>query len=162
PDSFLATVNANGTFQRLQVLVPGLSAVDGSPTGASGAASSLVAGTNFNATVRAVDANFNTVIANNPAVTFGVSNDTYSVVPAPIGLSNGVAQQTFNLKTATTVQLQAFAAGYTSGVSAVSTVVPTTFTQLHVTLPGETYVPAFGSYDGTGGKAGIAFNPQAG
>ena len=69
-DAFSAVVNADATKQRLQVLVPGVAAVEGSTTtGISGTPAAQTAGAAFDVTVRAVDDYFNRVTANNPAVT---------------------------------------------------------------------------------------------
>src|SRR6185295_8912952 len=101
----LITVNADASKTRLQVLVPGVAGVEGSTTtGISGTPASPVAGTGFNATVRAVDDYFNLVTANNPNITFGLINDTHSVVPGGVGLNNGAIVQPFTLMTAATVQ----------------------------------------------------------
>src|SRR5262249_51910254 len=54
------TVNA-GTFVKLQLLVPGESAAPGTATGKTGAPTSQFAGTGYNVTVNAVDANWNVV-----------------------------------------------------------------------------------------------------
>ena len=54
------TVNA-GAFAKLQVLVPGETAAPGSATGKTGTPTAQTAGTPFNVTVNAVDANWNVV-----------------------------------------------------------------------------------------------------
>src|SRR6185295_13994533 len=54
------TVNA-GPFVKLQVLVPGETAAPGSATGRSGTPAAQAAGTAFNVTANAVDANWNLV-----------------------------------------------------------------------------------------------------
>src|SRR5256886_14446280 len=54
------TVNS-GAFSKLQILVPGEIAAPGSSTGKSGTPTAQTAGTPFNVTVNAVDANWNLV-----------------------------------------------------------------------------------------------------
>src|SRR5204863_4610865 len=53
-------VNA-GAFTKLQLLVPGESAAPGTATGKTGTSTARTAGTAFNVTVNAVDANWNVV-----------------------------------------------------------------------------------------------------
>ena len=52
------TINP-GTFTKLQLLVPGETAAPGTPSGKTGSPSAQTAGTPFNVTVKAVDANWN-------------------------------------------------------------------------------------------------------
>src|SRR5207244_3410991 len=54
------TVNA-GAFTKLQILAPGETAAPGSATGKTGTPTAQTAGTAFNVTVNAVDANWNLV-----------------------------------------------------------------------------------------------------
>src|SRR6185503_15965502 len=54
------TVNA-GAFVKLQLLVPGETAAPGSATGKNGSPAAQAAGTSYNVTVNAVDANWNLV-----------------------------------------------------------------------------------------------------
>src|SRR5204863_4509243 len=67
-----------GAFTKLQVLVPGESAAPGTASGKSGTASNQTAGTAFNFTVNAVDANWNLI-----------SNDTDAV-----NISSGACMET--------------------------------------------------------------------
>src|SRR5207248_2932035 len=72
------TVNA-GSFAKLQLLVPGENPAPGSATGKTGTPTAQTAGTPFNVTVNAVDANWNLVTtapANTIAITSSDPNDT--------------------------------------------------------------------------------------
>ena len=77
------TVNA-GAFTKLQLLMPGETAVPGSPTGKSGSPSAQIAGNAFTVTVRAVDANWN---LRSSTHTVGItSSDTNATLPANAAL----------------------------------------------------------------------------
>src|SRR5204863_9636610 len=73
------TVNA-GPFTKLQLLVPGETAAAGTATGKTGAPTAQAAGAAFNATVNAVDANWNPVT--NITDTVGIaSSDPNATLP---------------------------------------------------------------------------------
>ena len=91
------TVNA-GPFVKLQVLVPGETAAPGTPTGKSGAPTARIAGTAFNVTIRAVDANWNLVSSTH---TVGItSSDSIAALPANGAMSAGTRTVSVTLKTA--------------------------------------------------------------
>src|SRR5205814_4428596 len=80
------TVNA-GAFAKLQLLAPGEAAAPGTSTGKTGTPSAQTAGTAFNVTVRAVDANWNLISTNDTvAIT---SSDVNATLPANAALSSG-------------------------------------------------------------------------
>jgi hypothetical protein len=88
------TVNP-GAFTKLQLLVPGETAVAGTSTGKSGTAGTRTTGTAFNVTVNAVDANWN-LVSTAPANTIGIlSSDVAATLPANAALSSGT--RTFSL-----------------------------------------------------------------
>src|SRR5206468_8270151 len=80
-------VNAGG-FTKLQVLMPGESAAPGTASGKSGTASAQTAGTAFNATVRAVDANWNLINTNDTVHI--TSSDSNASLPSDAALSGGI------------------------------------------------------------------------
>ena len=87
------TVNA-GAFAKLQLLVPGETTSPGSATGKTGTPTARTAGTPFNVTVNAVDANWNVVstVTDTAAIT---SSDANAVLPANAALASGT--QTFSV-----------------------------------------------------------------
>src|SRR5207245_10308172 len=82
-----------GPFVRLQVLAPGESAVPGTPSGKTGTPSAQTAGTAFNLTVNAVDANWNALT--NVTDTVGItSSDSNATLPTNADLV--LVTQTFS------------------------------------------------------------------
>src|SRR5213594_1256683 len=95
------SVNA-GAFAKLQLLVPGETAAAGSSSGKTGTAASQTAGTAFNVTVNAVDANWN--LLTNVADTASISSsDTNATLPASAALAGGTKTFSVTLKTAGSV-----------------------------------------------------------
>jgi predicted nucleotidyltransferase len=93
------TVNA-GAFTKLQLLVPGEVADPGSATGKTAASpTAQTAGTAFNVTVNAVDANWNLVssVTDTVAIT---SSDTNATLPSNTALVAGTKTFSVTLKTA--------------------------------------------------------------
>src|SRR5439155_3852545 len=94
------TVNT-GVFTKLQLLVPGETAMPGPPDGKTGSPSAQAAGTPFNVTVNTVDVNWNLV--NTIADTVGLSSsDTNAILPANAALVAGTKTSSVTLKTAGT------------------------------------------------------------
>src|SRR5207253_5203062 len=91
------TVNA-GALAQIQLLVPGETAAPGTSTGKTGTPSSQTAGTAFNVTVNAVDANWN-VVNTNDTVAIS-SSDGNASLPANAGLVSGSKSFSVTLKTA--------------------------------------------------------------
>src|SRR5439155_13959128 len=82
-----------GAFAKLQILAPGETSVPGSSTGKTGTPAAQTAGTAFNVTVNAVDANWNLVNTNDVA---GITcTDTNAVMPGNSALVAGT--QTFSV-----------------------------------------------------------------
>src|SRR5438552_8607826 len=81
------TISA-GTFTKLQLLVPGETAAPGTASGKAGAPMAQTAGTAFNLTVNAVDANWN--VATSVTHTVGITcSDTNANLPANMALVSG-------------------------------------------------------------------------
>jgi adhesin/invasin len=155
------TVNA-GSFTKLQILLPGESADPGSASGKSGTPTARTAGSSFNATVNAVDANWNPVSSTDTVHL--ESSDAGSTLPADTALVGGTKQLAVTLKTAGTQTITATDqtnGGITADQSSDVSVDPGAFTKLQVLLPGESADP--GSASGKSGTptartAGAAFN----
>ena len=91
-------VNA-GTFAKLQILAPGEVAAPGTATGKTAAApTAQTAGTAFNVTVNAVDANWNLVNTAGDTVAI-TSSDPNATLPSNAALSSGT--QTFSVEFST-------------------------------------------------------------
>jgi hypothetical protein len=84
------TVNA-GTVTKLQLLLPGETADPGSATGKTGSPTARTAGTAFNVTVNAVDANWNVVTSVTHTVRV-TSTDVDATLPADTALVCGTKQ----------------------------------------------------------------------
>ena len=94
--SSAVTVNT-GPFAKLQLLVPGETAAPGTTTGKTGTPTAQVAGTAFNVTVNAVDANWN-LISTNDTVKI-TSSDASATLPANAALVGGTKSFSVTLKT---------------------------------------------------------------
>ena len=91
-------VNA-GAFAKLQLLMPGETAAPGTGSGKTGSPSAQTAGTHFNVTVNAVDANWNLV--NTVTDTAGItSSDTNATLPGNAALVAGTKTFAVTAKTA--------------------------------------------------------------
>lgn len=154
------TVNA-GAATKLQVLMPGESAVPGSATGKTAATpTGQVVGTPVSVTVNAVDANWNVVSLNGSKVHIS-TGDATAVVPADNTLFSGTrafpvtfaASGTWTV-TATDVST---VPTLTAGLGASTSVSAAAATRLLVLLPGQTSAPGTVS-----GRAGSATNARAG
>src|SRR5260370_11329431 len=155
-------VNA-GAFAKLQLLVPGETAAPGTINGKSGTPTARTAGSAFNVTVNAVDANWN--IVNSITDLAGItSSNANAVLPANAALANGTQSFSVTLRTAGTSTMTASDISDNSKASNTSpsiSVAAGAFAKLQVLAPGETSAP--GSVSGktgtaTGQTAGTAFN----
>ncbi|MFA6469683.1 MAG: hypothetical protein WCW35_12350 [Bacteroidota bacterium] len=156
------TVNA-GAFTKLQILAPGETADPGSVTGKTGSPSVRTAGSSFNVTVNAVDANWNLVntVTDEVAIT---SSDANATMPANNTLSSGTQTFAITLRTGGTSTVTASDIsdpGKTSNTTPSLTVNAGAFSKLQILMPGETANP--GSATGKAGTpdvqtAGILFN----
>src|SRR5439155_2024664 len=93
----LETVNA-GAFVKLQLLVPGETAAPGTATGKTGTPTAQGAGAAFNATVNAVDANWNLVSSTHTVVI--TSSDANATLPATSALLAATPRARDTVKTA--------------------------------------------------------------
>ena len=154
----LISVTAGG-FVKLQLLLPGETAAAGTATGKTGTPSAQTAGTAFNVTVNAVDANWNLVSSVTDTVRIS-STDPNAGLPGDVGLVAGTQTRSVTLKTAGSATLTA--SDLTDGNKAANTSPSTTvsagaFTKLQVLLPGETGAPGT-----TNGKTGSPTAQTAG
>ena len=155
------TVNA-GTASKLQMLMPGETAAPGTSAGKTGTPTAQIAGTAFNVTVNAVDANWNLVSSTH---TVGVtSTDANDTAPANAALVAGTKIFAINNKTVgnwTATATDTTATILSANTSSSYTVNAGAFTKLQLLMPGETASP--GSATGKTGTptaqtAGTAFN----
>src|SRR5205085_2062797 len=164
------TINA-GAVTKLQILLPGETAVPGTATGKTGTPSAQTAGTGItNAIiVNAVDANWNVVSSSTPNVAI-TSSDANAAFADDNGATSGNltlvagtrALSVFTFKTAGawTITATDVAATLTANTSPSVTVNAGAFAKLQLLVPGETASP--GSATGKTGApsartAGIAF-----
>src|SRR5262249_20083420 len=90
---------AVGAFTKLQTLLPGEFAVPGNVSGKGGSPTTQTAGTPFNVTVNAVDANWNLVTNATDTVSIG-SSDSNATLPANGSLVSGTQTFSVTLNTA--------------------------------------------------------------
>ena len=154
-----ATTVTAGAFTKLQLLMPGETAAPGTATGKTGTPSARTAGTAFNVTVNAVDANWNLV--NSVTHTVGVtSSDPNATLPANIALAAGTRTLSITLRTAgsRTVTATDITDGTkTANTSPATAVNPGAFTKLQLLMPGETAAPGTAT-----GKTGTPTAPSVG
>src|SRR5439155_1727485 len=155
------TVSA-GNFVKLQLLAPGETAAPGSAAGKAGTPTVQTAGTAFNVTVNAVDANWNLISTNDTvAIT---SSDANAILPTSAALSGGTKAFSVTLKTGGGATVAASDTTHTAIASNTSTAIPVNaagFSKLQILAPGETAAP--GTSTGKTGTplaqtAGTAFN----
>jgi len=146
-----------GSFAKLLVLLPGETQAPGTLTGKTNTPTDRPAGTAFNATVRAVDAYWNTVATNDDLIQI-TSNDANATLPANNPLVNGTRNFSVTLRslgsatvTATNITQGGFAE------SSVVNVVVGAYSKLVVILPGEEEAPGTAT-----GKTGSAIDRVAG
>jgi hypothetical protein len=132
-----------GAFARLQILVPGETASPGSATGKTGTPAAQTAGSAFNVTVNAVDANWNLI--NSVTDLVGITaSDTNAVLPANAVLASGT--QTFSVTLKTAGARTVTASDITDGTKTANTSPSITvnvgaFVKLQLLVPGETAAP---------------------
>ena len=159
-----STVVNAGAFTKLQLLTPGETAAPGTASGKTGTPTAETAGTAFNVTVNAVDANWNKVVT--VADTVGItSSDTTATLPANAALAAGTQTFSVTLNNATgtkTVTATDIIDGTkTANTSPNITVNAGAFAKLQLLMPGET--AAAGTATGKTGSptaqtAGTSFN----
>lgn len=140
------TINA-GSFTKLQILVPGETAAAGTVSGKTGSPSAQVAGTPFNVTVNAVDANWNLVTSITDNIGITVS-DVNATPPANNTLSGGTQTFAVTMKTAGTQTVTATDltdGGKTPDTTPSITINPGAINKLQILVPGETAAPGTAS-----------------
>ncbi|MEI8086065.1 MAG: YDG domain-containing protein [Paludibacter sp.] len=155
------TINV-GAVSKLQLLMPGETAAPGTSTGKTGTPTAQTAGTSYNVTVNAVDANWNIVTSNTSTIVIS-SSDANAVLPANAALVAGTGTFSVTCKTAgsKTVTATDNAATLTANTGASTTISAGAFTKLQILVPGET--AAAGSSTGktgtpTGQSTGTALS----
>src|SRR6266481_2361598 len=144
--SDLIPVNA-GAFAKLQLLLPGETAAPGTGAGKTGLPAAQISGASFNATVNAVDANWNLI--NSVTDTVGItSSDSHASLPANAALVTGT--QIFSVTLISD-------GSATANTSSSITVNAGASAKLQLLMPGETAAPGTAS-----GKTGTATAQTAG
>src|SRR5205814_2131821 len=137
-----STVVSPAAFAKLQLLVPGEIAAPGTATGKTGTPTAQSAGTAFNVTVNAVDANWNLISSTHTVgITTTDANDTH---PANTALTAGTKTFAVTFKSAGTWTITASDvtdATKTANTSPSITANAGAFTKLQILLPGETAAP---------------------
>ncbi|MDB6018143.1 MAG: hypothetical protein JWR19_2632 [Pedosphaera sp.] len=135
------TVNV-GAFAKLQLLVPGETTAPGTASGKTGTPTAETAGTAFNVTVNAVDANWNLISTNDTvAIT---SSDANATLPTNAALIGGTQTFSISLKAAggrTITASDTTHGTMTANTSPSITVNAGTFIKLQLLMPGETAAP---------------------
>src|SRR5205085_4436089 len=117
-------------------------AAPGTATGKTGAPTAEIAGTVFNVTVNAVDANWN-VVSTNETISI-TSSDLNAALPSSAALVSGSKAFSITFKTAGSATLTASDLShpsYPSVTSPLITVTPGAFTKLQALAPGEAAAP---------------------
>jgi hypothetical protein len=152
------TVSA-AAFAKFQALAPGENAAPGSASGKTGTPNAQAAGTAFNVTVNAVDANWNLVNTITDTVAIS-SSDTNAVLPGNAALVGGTQTFAITFKTAgsrTVTATDVTDGTKTANTSSSITVNAGAFVKLQLLVPGETAVPGTVS-----GKSGTPSGQVAG
>src|SRR5581483_10820177 len=134
-------VNA-GAFVKLQLLMPGETAVQGTASGKTGTPTAQTAGTAFTVTVRSVDANWN--LASSTDTIKITSSDANATLPANAALVAGTKTFSVTAKTAgswTVTATDNSNGAKTANTSPATTVNPGAFAKLQILAPGETAAP---------------------
>lgn len=140
-NSSTVTVNP-GAFVKLQVLAPGEISAPATATGKTGTPTSQTAGTAFNVTVNAVDANWN-VVNTNDTVSI-TSTDANAALPANGALLSGSKVVSVTLKTVGSAAITASDVTnptVTSNTTPAINVAVGAFAKLQILTPGETSSP---------------------
>ncbi len=149
----------SGAYARLQILLPGENAAPGTSTGKTGAPNAQVAGTPFNVTVNAVNANWEVDPGASATDDIKItSTDPNAVILATSTLSSGTKIFSVVLKTALTNRTIT-ATNTTDGTKTANTssyvsISAGAYAKLQMLLPGETAAPGTGT-----GKLGAATTP---
>jgi hypothetical protein len=147
-----------GAYAKLQVILPGETAAPGTVAGKTGTPTARSAGTAFNFTVNAVDANWNRITTNTNTVQI-TSSDANATLPANAALAAGTKTNFSitlrSLGSATITATNVTAGGFANSSSV--NVITGAFVKLQLLLPGETAAPGT-----TTGKTGTPSAQLAG
>ena len=131
---------------RFQLLLPGETALPGSPSGKNGVPAAQTAGVSFMTTVNACDSYWNLVTTAAPTAALTCS-DTYGALPSFAALVSGTTAFTATLLRASTTTISiTTSGGFLSNTSGVITVNPNAPAKLLLLMPGESWVFNGGSY----------------
>ncbi len=155
-----------GSLSQLQVLLPGESAAPGTATGKTAAApSAQTAGTAFNVTINAVDANFNVVSSYPSSQTITLTGPTTGTFSPTTGTAttfgSGSASFSVTLNKAAATTLTLTDGGAITGASSSITPAAGSVAKLQILMPGE--VASAGTATGKTGtpsneSVGVSFN----
>jgi hypothetical protein len=143
------------SFSALQLLTPGETAAPGTTTGKTGTPTSETAGTSFNVTINAVDANWNPLNTVGDTVHMA-STDANAVLPTDTAMANGTVTLpiTFHTSGSRTLTASDVTNGArTPNTSPSITVNPGALSSLQILLPGESAAP--GTATGKTGSPGV-------
>lgn len=155
-----------GPFAGLQVILPGETALGGTPTGKTGTPTNQTAGTPFTVTVRAVDSYWNLVPGISDRIVLS-STDAYAWMPSDTVLVNGqvlIPTRLHKSGLQTITARDSTNSGITPNTSSQVNIIGGTFARVLILAPGES--PAPGTATGRGGTAtdqsiNYAFNVTA-
>jgi flagellar hook capping protein FlgD len=142
-----------GPFAGLQIILPGETALGGTPSGKTGTPTTQAAGANFTVTVRAVDQYWNLVPGINDIIAL-TSTDTFAWMPADTVLVNGqvlIPVQLHKSGPQTITARDSTNASITPNTSSPVNIVGGTFARVLILAPGES--PAPGTATGRTGTA---------
>ena len=152
------TINA-GAFSKLQILLPGETAAPGTASGKTGTPTAQTAGSTFNVTVNAVDANWNPVTSTD-TVAHHLHRPQRDAARANTALVAGTKTLSVTAKTAgsaTFTSTDITNGAMTANTSPSTTINAGAFTKLQMLMPGETAAPGTAS-----GKTGAPSAQTAG
>ena len=152
-----------GGFEKLVLVLPGETSVEGIPEGKTGTPNSQIAGQPFSVFVKAVDAYGNTVTTVNDIVSFTATNDIYAQLPPNVALINGTLNSFATYRIGSAVNNRTLTVSdvtdntKTASQSPNFTVNIGPFAGLLIVLPGESYVAG-----SPNGKTGVPANQAIG
>ncbi|MGE5176759.1 MAG: Ig-like domain-containing protein [Hyphomicrobiales bacterium] len=142
-----------GPFAKLQVILPGETALGGTPSGKTGSTTNQTAGAQFTVTVRAVDQYWNLVPGINDRIVLS-STDAFASMPYDTVLANGqvlIPTRLYRSGLQTITARDSTNTGITANTSSQVNVIGGTFSKVLVLAPGES--PAPGTATGRTGTA---------
>ncbi|WP_205313933.1 T9SS type A sorting domain-containing protein [Pedobacter nanyangensis] len=152
-----------GDFEKLVLVLPGETAVQGIPAGKTGTPNSQVAGQPFSIFVKAVDAYGNTVTTVNDIVSFTATNDIYAQLPPNTALINGTLNSFATYRIGSSANDRALTVSNVTDNTKTASQSPNfvvnigPYAGLLIVLPGETYLAG-----SPNGKTGLPANQAIG